>query len=138
MKRCQKCNKTFPDENQKFCTIDGGLLVSADQGFDPNATIQSSSANMSLPVAPPSREDTVDLNATIATSSTAETAVLPRKTGPTGGATIPNDPARPQPPPPTPAASGATPPQPKPPQTSLPPAKAPAKPLPEPNYLPVA
>lgn len=135
MKRCQKCNKTFPDENQKFCTLDGGLLVSADQAFDPNATIQSSSANLGLPVAPPSREDTVDLNATIATSSTAETAVLPRKTGPTGGATIPNEPARPQPGQPT--ASQSTPPPPKSPQPSLPPAKAPAKPLPELKDIPL-
>lgn len=137
MKRCQKCNKTFPDDNQKFCTIDGGLLVSAEQAFDPNATIQSSSANMGLPVAPPSREDTVDLNATIATNSTAETAVLPRPTGPTGGATIPNDPARPQPAQTTPTASQPTPSQPKSPQASLPPAHAPAKPLPELRDIPL-
>ncbi len=43
MKRCQKCNRTYPDDNQKFCTTDGGLLVNADQAFDPNATIQSTS-----------------------------------------------------------------------------------------------
>jgi len=98
MKRCQKCNKTFTDENQKFCTIDGGLLVSADQAFDPNATIQSTSSNMGYPPATPAREDTVDLSATIATTSTAETAVLPKQTGPTGGATFPNKPAPPPPP----------------------------------------
>ncbi len=96
MKRCQKCNKTFTDEKQKFCTIDGGLLVNADQAFDPNATIQSTSSNMGYPPAAPSKEDTVDLNATIATTSTAETAVLPKQTGPTGGATFSNKPAPPQ------------------------------------------
>jgi hypothetical protein len=43
MKRCPKCNRSFPDDNQKFCTIDGGLLLSAEQAFDPNATIAISS-----------------------------------------------------------------------------------------------
>lgn len=83
MKRCQKCNRTYPDDNQKFCTTDGGLLLSADQGFDPNATIMSTSPNMDSPAAR-AQDPTVDLNATIASSSTAETAVLPRNTGPTG------------------------------------------------------
>ena len=41
MKRCPKCSRAFPDDNQKFCTIDGGLLVAGDKPFDPNATIQS-------------------------------------------------------------------------------------------------
>ncbi len=39
MKSCPKCNRTFPDEGQKFCTFDGGLLI-APQTFDPNATIR--------------------------------------------------------------------------------------------------
>lgn len=41
MKRCPKCNRTYPDENQKFCTFDGGLLLSdqAQPPFDPNRTV---------------------------------------------------------------------------------------------------
>lgn len=106
MKRCQKCSRTYPDENQKFCTVDGGLLVSADASFDPNATIQGTASNMGFPPAPAS-EDTVDLSATIASSADAETAVLQRKTGPTGSATFSREPSAPLPPPvsqPLPAA----------------------------------
>jgi hypothetical protein len=106
MKRCQKCSRTYPDENQKFCTVDGGLLVSADSSFDPNATIQGTASNMGFPPAPAS-EDTVDLSATIASSADAETAVLQRKTGPTGSATFSREPSAPLPPPvsqPLPAA----------------------------------
>ena len=44
MKRCPKCSRNFPDDNQKFCTIDGGLLVAADKPFDPNATIQGTTS----------------------------------------------------------------------------------------------
>ncbi len=109
MKRCQKCNRTYPDDNQKFCTNDGGLLVNADQAFDPNATIQSTSG---FPPPPPPANPTVDLNATIASSSTAETAVLPRNTGPTAAPTIVGSAPLPQqspsaslPPPPPPPAS---------------------------------
>jgi hypothetical protein len=92
MKRCPKCNRTFPDDNQKFCTIDGGLLV-ADQPFDPNATFRTS-APLTPPAAPPAAppekpaETKPDFNATIATSQSAPTAVLPKNTGPTGAATI--------------------------------------------------
>lgn len=85
MKRCQKCNKTYPDDNQKFCTTDGGLLITAEQAFDPNATMQGTSG---FPPPPPPVNPTVDLNATILSSSTAETAVLPRNTGPTGNPTF--------------------------------------------------
>jgi flagellar basal body-associated protein FliL len=125
MKRCPKCNRTFPDDNQKFCTIDGGLLVAADKPFDPNATIQGS-ANMALPVEPPPETPTSsrppDFSATIATPSSAPTAVLPKKTGPTGSVTSSNLPSSAQPP--------ATPPPTAPLQTSMPP-RAPAPPLPQ-------
>lgn len=108
MKRCPKCNHTYPDDTQKFCTVDGGLLVAADKPFDPNATI-AGSANLALPVeAPPespvsSRPQ--DFSATIATPSTAPTAVLPKKTGPTGSVTSSN---LPPPPPTSPPASAPT------------------------------
>ena len=95
MKRCPKCNRSFPDDNQKFCTIDGGLLLKADQPFDPNATIQAVSANLgTTPPEPPRDKPTStpdpEFGATIATSLSAPTAVLPRKTGPTGSPTSAN------------------------------------------------
>jgi hypothetical protein len=100
MKRCPKCNRTFPDDNQKFCTIDGGLL-GPDQPFDPNATFRAS-APLTPPAAqPPAVQPTTELSsgkqpdfgATIATSSSAPTAVLPKDTGPTGARTIVDQPA---------------------------------------------
>lgn len=113
MKRCPKCSRTFPDDNQKFCTIDGGLLV-AEQAFDPNATFRasapltppSSSPPAAQPPAPQSATDKPsspqpDFGATIATSSSAPTAVLPKNTGPTGARTIVDQPA---PAPPAPSA----------------------------------
>ena len=45
MKRCPKCSRTFPDESQKFCTVDGGLLIS-DPVFDPNVTIRATAADV--------------------------------------------------------------------------------------------
>jgi hypothetical protein len=108
MKRCPKCNQTYQDDTQKFCTVDGGLLVTADKPFDPNATI-AGSANLALPVAPPPESPVSnrpqDFSATIATPSTAPTAVLPKKTGPTGSVTSSN---LPPPPPTTPPASAPT------------------------------
>ena len=98
MKRCPKCNRSYPDDNQKFCTLDGGLLMSADQGFDPNATIVSTS-NLTepTPAAPPvDLNRTVvstpppppDPNRTVASAASGPTEVLNRQTGPTGGETI--------------------------------------------------
>jgi flagellar basal body-associated protein FliL len=112
MKSCPKCNRSFPDDNQKYCTVDGGLLV-AGKPFDPNATIQSS-ANQSVPVAPaaerPNSNPLPDFDETIAAS--APTVVFPKQTGPTGSATAPNFPSPPvsQPPPqsaPSPQAQSA-------------------------------
>jgi hypothetical protein len=131
MKRCPKCNRSFPDDNQKFCTIDGGLLLKADQAFDPNATIQAVSTNLgTTPPEPPRDKPTStpepEFGATIATSLSAPTAVLPRKTGPTGSPTSANlhqQQQQPQTPPP----SAAVPLQPP----------APGAPLPEPQSAPV-
>jgi hypothetical protein len=112
MKRCPKCSRTFPDDNQKFCTIDGGLLV-AEQPFDPNATFRAS-APLTPPSTPPpatppaapqpnkpSGAAQPDFSATIATSSSAPTAVLPKNTGPTGARTIVDQPAPAAPAPPS-------------------------------------
>ena len=118
MKRCPKCNRSYPDSNQKFCTLDGTALVSADQGFDPNATIllTSNLAGQPAPQTPPP----VDLNRTIAsaappadTSRTAasDTEFLNPKTGSMGATVV----DRPPPASPPPTQSAPLPPHPQPP-----------------------
>ena len=115
MKTCPKCNRTFPDEGQKFCTFDGGLLI-APQTFDPNATIRATSIDLNAPSERPTSRDLPDPNATIVENYPA-TVALPRNTGPTGHPTTastpdtadfskpaePPAPAPPPPPPPPPA-----------------------------------
>ena len=138
MKSCPKCNRTFPDEGQKFCTFDGGLLI-APQTFDPNATIRATSIDLNAPSERPTSRDLPDQNATIIENYPA-TVALPRNTGPTTGptGTTPNtsDIARPPatppptPPPPPPPAVVATPPAEPPPQAVSTP--APSAPLPAP------
>ena len=49
MKRCPKCSRTYPDENQKFCTIDGGLLLHEQPNFDPNLTVRATSQEVAPP-----------------------------------------------------------------------------------------
>src|SRR5690349_8683326 len=124
MKSCPKCNRTFPDEGQKFCTFDGGLLI-APQTFDPNATMRATSIDLNAPSERPTSRDLPDLNATVIDSSA--TIALPRNTGPTGPPTGANtaDIANqaPTPPPPAPPSYVAPPPPPVPPppaQTSQP------------------
>jgi hypothetical protein len=100
MKRCPKCNRSFPDDNQKFCTVDGGLLVAAQPPFDPNATIQSTAASLGTWSEPlenrPTSRELPDLNETIAAS--APTVVFPKQTGPTGLPTSAELPPAPLPP----------------------------------------
>lgn len=106
MKSCPKCNRTFPDEGQKFCTFDGGLLI-APQTFDPNATIRATSIDLNAAASErPTSRDLPDPNATIIENYPA-TVALPRNTGPTTGpaGSAPNTsdisrPATPPPPPP--------------------------------------
>ena len=102
MKSCPKCNRTFPDEGQKFCTFDGGLLI-APQTFDPNATMRATSIDLNAASERPTSRDLPDANATIMENYPA-TVALPRNTGPTTGHTgsTPgtSDISRPQTPPP--------------------------------------
>ena len=98
MKSCPKCNRTFPDEGQKFCTFDGGLLI-APQTFDPNATLRATSIDLNATSEKPTSRDLPDPNATIIENYPA-TVALPRTTGPTGPGT--SDMSRPQVPPPSP------------------------------------
>ena len=84
MKRCPKCSRTYPDDNQKFCTVDGGLLLSAEQAFDPNATVQISSPQLGSTPQPPPRDtsrESQDLPTVVLSSSTPK-ASTPQKTGP--------------------------------------------------------
>src|SRR5258705_4896016 len=119
MKRCPKCSRAFPDDNQKFCTIDGGLLVAGDKPFDPNATIQSSAAP---PAGPPANNPPHDWDETIAAS--APTVVFPKQTGPTG---LPTSSNLPQPQAPAPSAPVAPPVVPTP-ASSAPVPQTPSKP----------
>jgi hypothetical protein len=151
MKTCPKCNRTFPDEGQKFCTFDGGLLI-APQNFDPNATMRATSIDLNAASERPTSRDLPDQNATIIENYPA-TVALPRNTGPTGQTTTVSGPdtadfSKPAPPPPPPAyVPPATPaPPPTPAETSssvtgpvaptvaasAAPAQAPSAPLPQP------
>jgi len=135
MKSCPKCNRTFPDEGQKFCTFDGGLLI-APQTLDPNATMRATSIDLNAASERPTSRDLPDPNATIIESYPA-TVALPRNTGATGppaGAPNTADIANPAPPPPP---SLPPPPPPAPPPTAqtsqpLPPPPQQAPPPPPP------
>ena len=120
MKSCPKCNRTYPDEGQKFCTFDGGLLI-APQNYDPNATMRATSMDLNAAAERPTSRDLPDPNATIIENYPA-TVALPRNTGPTTGPTgsSPNTsdiakPPTPPPPPPPPVRATPSPPPPSPP-----------------------
>ena len=70
MLRCPKCNRTYQDDMQKFCTHDGGRLVpdiERPKSFDPNATVTTDGSAYDIPAAPSSTAPTVDnLGATMA------------------------------------------------------------------------
>lgn len=87
MKRCPKCSRSYPDDNQKFCTLDGSLLVSGGQAFDPNATIASSRPLTDLPRDEAVKHELQDLAATIV-SQVAPTGGVSKPTGPTGSETV--------------------------------------------------
>jgi hypothetical protein len=111
MKSCPKCNRTFPDETQKFCTFDGGLLISS-QPFDPHATVRSTPED--APATPPQDETSRDLAEEYATiiDTPAATMAGGRSTSPTASQTtgfeaptrisaVPPTPPPAPPPPPT-------------------------------------
>ncbi|MCA1576589.1 MAG: hypothetical protein LC794_04395 [Acidobacteria bacterium] len=112
MKSCPKCNRTFPDDGQKFCTFDGGLLISP-QTFDPNATMRATSIDLNSASERPTSRDLPDQSATLIEDYPA-TVALPRNTGPTGQTTTVSGPdtadfTKPAPPPPPPPVSPAPP-----------------------------
>jgi len=124
MKSCPKCNRTFPDEGQKFCTFDGGLLI-APQTFDPNATIRATTIDLNAAAERPTSRDLPDPNATIIENYPA-TVALPRNTGPTPTNPNTSDISQPAAPPPAPPQSVAPPPPPPPPVTPPPAPPTPA------------
>ncbi len=68
MLRCPKCNRTYQDDMQKFCTHDGGRLVpdvDRPKTFDPNATVTTDASTLGYSSDQPTSKD---LGATIAGS----------------------------------------------------------------------
>lgn len=136
MKSCPKCNRTFPDETQKFCTFDGGLLISS-QPFDPNATVRTPVADAAPSPPTHAQEETSrDLPQEYATiiDRSAGTMGGARDTAPTGDQkTITLDRRAPVPPSSPPAAPPKPPsPPPAPPVAVAPPPPLPATPTPTP------
>lgn len=130
MKRCPKCSRTYPDDNQKFCTVDGGRLESADNTTpgELGATIITNQADLSLPPSAPAP----DLNKTMASMPPPPTGeIRSTDTGPTANRTIvasfqpAENPLTPQPPPSSPA---------QPPQAYPPQQPPDYKPQPPPSY----
>ena len=85
MKRCPKCSRTFPDENQKFCTIDGGLLRTEEPNFDPNLTVRATSIELTPPAGPSEAPTSVRLPAVAETvDEFGSSTFRETPTGPTG------------------------------------------------------
>lgn len=110
MKRCPKCNRTYQDDNQKFCTVDGGRLESAESAaptqYDLGPTVITNQADLNLPPAAPPAPPAPDLNKTMASMPPPQTGEIRKgDTGPANNRTIiasyqPAD--FPSPPPPAP------------------------------------
>lgn len=88
MKRCQKCNRTYPDDNQKFCTVDGGRLEfadSAESAPELGATVLTNQADLRQPPSPP----VPDFSRTVASAPPPTTGEIRKgDTGPTSNRTI--------------------------------------------------
>lgn len=88
MKRCPKCSRTYPDDNQKFCTVDGGRLESADAAgttSELGATVLTNPADLNhMPTQPIS-----DFNKTVTSVPTSPTGEIRKSdTGPTANRTV--------------------------------------------------
>lgn len=150
MQRCPKCGRTYQDDNQKFCTFDGGRLEqpsaseSAPTVVDLNKTMQAGfppppppqqqhEPGSTAPIVPPP-----DLNRTVmGGSSTPTSEFQSHPTGPTQGPTSSalQPPATSNPLPPAPVPSQQLPPH----AVSMPPQPhGPASaPLPSANTAPI-
>jgi len=127
MLRCPKCNRTYQDDMQKFCTHDGGRLVpdiEKPKSFDPNATVTTDGSAFDVPGDSPPMPFGIDnLGATMAAPPPASptSGIRSSETTPTSfPETIRMDeqstdestlyPARPKPPQPEPPYSAPSPP----------------------------
>lgn len=84
MKQCPKCQRTYADDNQKFCTVDGGRLEKFDDEetlYNLGPTVITNQADLNLP----SSEPTIDLNKTMASLPPPPTGEI--RSGETGPAT---------------------------------------------------
>lgn len=106
MKRCPKCNRTFPDENQKFCTVDGGLLIASQPAFDPNATMRATSADLGMHSSEKATSRELPNPSDFNPAASAPTEMFPRNTARTGIPTSADLPTTA--PPPTPPSMAAT------------------------------
>lgn len=69
MLRCPKCNRTYQDDMQKFCTHDGGRLVpdiEKPKSFDPNATVTTDGSALDIPAGQSPAPPVDNLGATMA------------------------------------------------------------------------
>jgi hypothetical protein len=134
MKRCPKCSRTFPDEKQKFCTVDGGLLMPDPPAatFDPNLTIRDTSkelptlAGVTDASEAPTSVQLPNIDATAASFGTGTLRETP--TTPTGGPTSSDLIAPPMPAPTADVSSAAQPTSQPLPQPAAPPKKRSALP----------
>ena len=123
MQRCPKCNRTYQDDKQKFCTHDGGRLEpyapplnEAPTSFDLGATMRTDSSDLGETLL----DKAAELNKTMA-------APPPPPPSPQLSKTI----AVPSPPKVTPAAAAPPPPPPQPPPSQPPQNKTVAAPPPQ-------
>ncbi len=124
MVRCPKCNRTYENESQKFCTRDGGRLIPVESaGFDANSTVVSP------------QPKAFDPNATVVSQPTPPSSPKPQPTPPQqafdpNATVIATPPPSPQPAPPSASPSfdpNATVYSPPPSQT-IPPSQTPSQP----------
>lgn len=86
MQRCPKCNRTYQDDTQKFCTFDGGRLMvdaEAPTTFDLGPTPQTDPLGATVMGPAP------DLNKTVAGAPLTSEIPPPPQTGPTTSANVP-------------------------------------------------
>ncbi|MGI9165537.1 MAG: hypothetical protein ACR2G5_03985 [Pyrinomonadaceae bacterium] len=107
MKHCPKCSRTFPDESQKFCTVDGGVLI-GEPTVDPNATIRVNPADLEM-LMPQERRDKVPKSAKPPEIKKAPEVQKPPDTGATLFAPAGSPPTSVAPPPPTKNPPSSTP-----------------------------
>src|SRR3712207_5686402 len=111
MQRCPKCNRTYQDDSQKFCTFDGGRLIvdaEAPTTFDLGPTPQTDPLGATIMGPEP------DMNKTVAGTQPPRTPEIPPPAppGPTNPAPMAGWQGTQQSPAPAPPAAAPPPPPP--------------------------